>query len=61
MLGGLAIPDRLLTGADQVADRLVLDRRDIDRRQLTGPHQPGERGGVASIGVDAVARLLRDP
>ena len=61
VLGGLAIPDRLRTRAGPVADRLVLDRRDRDRRQSTGPHQPGELGGVASIGVDAVARLLRDP
>ena len=60
VLGGLAIPDRILTRAGEVADRLVLDRWDIDRGQITGTHQPGELGGVTAIGLDAVARFLRD-
>ena len=60
VLGGLAIPDCILTRADEVADGLVLDRGDIDWRQIAGAHQPGQLGGVASIGVDAVPRFLRD-
>jgi hypothetical protein len=61
VLGGLAIPERLLTGAGEVTDRLVLDRGDRDRGHIAGTHQPGELGGVRSIGLDAVARLLWDP
>jgi hypothetical protein len=60
VLGGLAIPDRLLTRAGEVTDRLVLDRWDIDRGQIAGTHEPGELGRIASIGFDAVARFLRD-
>lgn len=59
-LGGRGLPDRLLTRAGQITDRLVLGRRDIDRSQLPGTHQPGEPGGVTAIGLDAVAHLLRD-
>ena len=60
-LGGLALPDPLRTRAGQGAEGLVLDRRDIDRCQIAGTPQPGAWGGVASSGVDAVARVLRDP
>ena len=59
VLGGLAIPARLLTRAGAGADRLVLDRRELDRGHIAGTHQPGERGGVTASGLDAVARLLR--
>jgi hypothetical protein len=58
--GGLAIPERLRTRAGAVAERLVLGRRDIDRGQLAGTHQAGERGGVTAIGLDAGAGWLRD-
>ena len=61
VLGGLAIPDRILTRAGEVADGFVLDRRDRDRGQIAGTPQPGELGGVTAIGLDAVARLLWDP
>ena len=60
VLGGLAIPDRIRTRAGEVTDRLVLDRRDLDRGQIAGTHQPGELGGVTAIGLDAVAGFLRD-
>jgi hypothetical protein len=59
-LGGRELPERLLPGAAAVAARLVLDGRDIDRRQSAGAHAPGQLGRLASRGVDAVARLLRD-
>ena len=42
VLGGLAIPDCIRTRAGEVADGLVLDRGDIDWRQIAGTHQPGE-------------------
>ena len=61
VLGSLAIPDGLLTRAGEVTDGLVLDRWDRDRGHITSTPQPGERGGVTAIGLDAVARLLRDP
>jgi hypothetical protein len=52
--GGLEIPNRLLAGAGQVADRLVFDRGDIDRREIPGAQQPGERHGVAAVRLDTV-------
>ena len=45
-LRGLESPDRILPGAAEVADGLVLDRRDIDRGQIAGAHEPGRRGRV---------------
>ena len=59
--GGLAIPDGILPGAAAGADRLGLDCRAIDSRQLAGAPESGPLGRLASIGVDAVAGLLRDP
>jgi hypothetical protein len=44
----------------QVADRRVLDFRDLDERQIAGAHESGQVGRLASSGVGAVARLLRD-
>jgi hypothetical protein len=53
------IPDGIFTHAGEVTDRLVLYRWDIDRGQITRTHQPGELGGVPSIGREAVARFVR--
>jgi hypothetical protein len=60
VLGGLAIPERILPRAGSVAARVVLDRRDIDRGHIAGTHQPGALGGATSFGLDTVARLRRD-
>lgn len=60
VLGGLAIPDGILTGAGEVTDGLILDRRDIDGRQIAGTHQSGELGHGAAIGFDAIPCVLRD-
>jgi hypothetical protein len=60
VLVGLEISDGTLSGAGQVADGLVLDLGDIDRREIPETHQPGERYGVASVSLDAVAWFLRD-
>jgi hypothetical protein len=54
VLGGLAIPDRIPARAGQVADRLVLDRRGIDRCAIPGAQQPGELHGVAAVHRDTV-------
>jgi hypothetical protein len=61
VLGGLALPDGLLTGAGQVADGFVLDLGDRDRCEIPRAHQPGELYGVTSIGVDTIAGLLWEP
>ena len=58
--GGLEIPDGILPGAAEVADRRVLDCRDIDSREIARAHESGQLGRITSIGVDAGARLLRD-
>ena len=59
-LGGLAIPDRRLTGAGQVAEGLVRARWARDGRQRAGTPQAGARDGVASIGLAAGPRVRRD-
>ena len=59
-LRGLELSERILPGAAEVADGLVLDRRHLDWRQIAGAHEPGQLGRIASSGVDAVARFLRD-
>ena len=46
--------------ATQIANRFILNRRDVDMGQIAGPEQPREVHGVASIGLDLVAGLLRD-
>jgi hypothetical protein len=60
VLGGLEISNRILAGAGQVADSLVLDLGDIDWREIPGAHQPGELHRVASVRLDAVTWFLRD-
>ena len=60
MLGGLESSTRRLAGAGQVADRLVRDRGDIDRRERPSAHQPGERQRVTSVRLHAVAWFLRE-
>jgi hypothetical protein len=58
-LGGLEIPDGILAGAGQVADGLVLDLGDVDRREIPGAHQPSEPHGITSVSLDTVAWFLR--
>ena len=57
VLRGLEGDDGVLARPRQVAHRLVLDRGDVDRREVSGTQQPGEGDGVASIGLDAVSRF----
>ena len=44
----------------QIAHRLVGGIRHPYRRQLVGPVQPGERGGIAAVGLDPVAGPARN-
>ena len=44
----------------QIAHRLVLGIRYPHRRQLAGPMQLGQAAGIAPVGLDPVARSLRD-
>jgi hypothetical protein len=59
-LGGLEIPQHILTGATEVADGLVLDRRHIDRRDFPSPHEPGTWDGITAVGFDPVPSLFGD-
>jgi len=47
----------VLPAAHQIAQLLVLDRRDRDQRQLAGGQPPGEPDRVALVGLDAVRRV----
>jgi hypothetical protein len=44
----------------QIAHRLVPRIRNPHRRQLAGPVQLGQTGGIPPIGLDPIARPLRD-
>jgi hypothetical protein len=59
-LGGLEIPQSILTGAAEVTDGLVLDRRHIDRRELPSSREPGQLDGITAVGFDPVPSLLGD-
>jgi len=52
--------ERIFTRTAQVMDGFVFDLGDIDRREITGAHQPRSLDGIPTIGVDAVASLLWD-
>jgi hypothetical protein len=60
VLGSLEIAKRILAGAGQVADGLILDLGDLDRREIPGAQQPGDRYRVTSVCLNAVAWFLRD-
>jgi hypothetical protein len=59
-LGRLQIVERLFPRAAQVTNRFVLDRWDIDRREVPGAHQARPWDGLTTIRVDTVPGLLRD-
>ena len=54
------IAAQILARTHQVAQRLLLDARHRDAMQLTGGEQPHQPLGVATIGLDAIARPARD-
>jgi hypothetical protein len=51
---------RRLTGADQIAHRLMRLVRNPHRRQLARPMQLRQIVGVAPVGLDAIARTTRN-
>ena len=50
--------DGVFPRAHQIAEGLVI-RRDVDRRELAGPMQPGEGVAVAPVGLDPIAAAFR--
>ena len=59
-LGRLQIPQGLFPRPTQVADRCIVEGRDIDRGEVPGAHEPGQLHGVPSVGFHPVARLFRN-
>ncbi len=56
LLAGLvASAPNVLAGTRKIADRLVLGLGDIEGSELAGAMEPGERFGIAAIGLDAIA------
>jgi len=53
-------PHRIEAGPDQVAHRLMSGIGNPHRRQLAGPVQLRQTGGVPPIRLDPVTRSLRD-
>jgi hypothetical protein len=58
--GRLELAPRLVTGSTQIPDGVVLDLRDIDRRESTCAPQAGQWEGVTTVGFHPIARLLGD-
>jgi hypothetical protein len=50
----------VLTGADEVTQRLCFDRRHPDRVQAANHQQPQDAFGVATVSLDAIARGTLD-
>jgi len=59
-LGILESKTRCVTCATQVAYRLVLDRRNVHRGEVSGAQKPGDLHGIAPVVLDLVAGALRD-
>ena len=52
-------PDGVFPRAHQIAHRFVLVGGDVDRGELTGAMEPGERVAVAPVGLDPIAAAPR--
>jgi hypothetical protein len=59
-LCGVESPDSLFTRAAQLTQGFILDRGDRDGGEIAGAPQAGPLSSVTAVGVDAVARLLRE-
>ncbi len=59
-LGGLEGDARRVAGAARIAERFVLDGRDVDRGEASGVQQAGELDGMAPIVLDLVCRTFGD-
>jgi hypothetical protein len=51
---------QILAGADEVAEALLGDSRDVDEAQLPRGEQTGEPPRVATVGLDPVGGRPRD-
>ena len=60
MPGPGPVLDHVSAGPAQVADRFLLDGRDPDGDQFSGPVQPGQPPAVPPVGLDLVAGGLGD-
>jgi hypothetical protein len=54
-LGGLEIAEGLVTGAGEVADRVVFHCGDIDGGEIPRAREAGQWHGVTAVGCDAIA------
>jgi len=61
LCGRLESSPGLVAGMASSADGVVLDRGDIDRREIARAPQAGPWDGVTTVGVDPIAGLLGDP
>src|SRR6185503_10333353 len=59
-LCGLECDSRRVTRTAYVANRFVVDRRDVHAREISGTKEPRELDGIASVGLHAIAGLLRN-
>jgi len=59
-LGGFEIAHGILACAREIADRFVVDIRDMDRSEIAGSQQACEGDGVAAIGLDSIAGFAGD-
>ncbi len=59
MLGLRAQADGVFARAHEIAQRFIIGRRDVDRRELAGAMQPGQGVAVAPIGLDPIAAPFR--
>jgi hypothetical protein len=60
VLGGFEIADGVLPRTREIPDGLVLDVGNVDRGKVPRTHEAGELHGIAPVGLDLVAGLLRD-
>ena len=54
----LQIPERIVPRSTQVADRFIVEGRDIDWGEVPRAHKPGQWHGVTPVGFDPVAWLF---
>ena len=57
-LGRLQSPEGIFPRPTQVADRCIVEGRDLARGEVPGAQEPGPWPGVTAVGGDPVARLV---
>jgi hypothetical protein len=58
-LGGLQSAEGIFPSPAQVAAGFICHRGDIDGGEIPGAPQAGQWPGITTVGVHAIARLLR--